>query len=122
MFQGKRMVLKRGVKVRHGRIAGIARLGKETEVCQLQFPGDVRTGAKESPDRSQTDPRMKHEHYYKYDIDRCNENEQGGFAHGAVPLHVMFDRLVKKHFTTEVLEKCTIFRVSHCALSVYGGF
>jgi hypothetical protein len=102
MFQAERTVLKWGVKVRHGRIARIARLGKEAEVCQLQFLRQVSTGAKEGPDCSHAEPRMEHEHYYEYDTDRCKEKEQGGFAHGAFPLHRMFDRSVKIFFAAKV--------------------
>ena len=36
MIHGKRMVLERGMEVGHGRVPGIARLGKETEIGELQ--------------------------------------------------------------------------------------
>lgn len=38
MFQGKRGILKGGMPVRHGRMAGIAGIGKQGQISQGQLP------------------------------------------------------------------------------------
>ena len=46
MFEGTRMILKRGMKISHGGVTCIASLGKQAEVCEPQFlhqPGTVQT-------------------------------------------------------------------------------
>ena len=43
MFKGHWIILKWGVKVGLGKMPGIAGLGKETEIRELEFPDQVLT-------------------------------------------------------------------------------
>lgn len=42
MLEGKRVILKRGVAIRHGWMARIARLGKKAKVSQSQLRDNLR--------------------------------------------------------------------------------
>ncbi len=55
MVHGKRMVLKSGMEIGHGRVPGIARFGKETEVGEPKVPYHRRAGRE--PGRG-TDPGL----------------------------------------------------------------
>ncbi len=44
MIQGKRMVLKGRMEIGHGRVPGIARLGKEAEIGKLEILDQLRVG------------------------------------------------------------------------------